>query len=698
VGLFEAYSIAASSLFQPLPLIALTGGVIVALIGGAMPGGSLPTLIVLIGFAYYLDPVIGIAIAVGGAVTNTADTIPAVLLGVPGGATGQASILDGYPLSRKGEAARALSVSYLSSLTGGLIGAGAFFVAIMIARQVVQAFGSAEFFMLALLGVTMVAIVSSGAVLKGLTGAALALGIAMVGFDPVTGMVRYHFGSEYLWDGIPLVPVLVGLFAIPEMLNLMFSGKAISEQTGDEGNRKRLTFKYLEAAKEVYRHKWLVVRSSLIGVFVGLMPGVGTSAAHWLAYTHAYQSEEGAKDTFGTGDIRGVIAPDAANNSIDGAQIVPTLAVGIPGSSHQAILMSFLVLMGLVPGPSMLAENLDKTLLFGMGIILANLIGTAIAFAFTPWLAKISDIRPGILVPFVIAIVSLSAFQARMSVVDLVVVGFFGAIGIYMKFFGWPRPPLIIALVLGEQMNKYFWLSVNAYGWEMFARPQLLAILLLVVATVYFTLKVQRNVAPIEAEVIAREDIPDDRAREADANVQPVGPEDRSRVFTKRFVGEMGGTLVAMAFFVMMLLGSRGWPLDAALFPRLIAISGIAAALGFAVQRFFREWRVERHQPEARILDIPWASFEATHGRWGGMIIVGSVIAFWVGVWLVGFHIAAPAYVLSQVLILGKVRWWWAVLGAVCTWAMIIGIYDQLAHTTWNDPVLWEWVKGMGGL
>jgi TctA family transporter len=502
MSMLDAYAQAASLLFQPLPMLALLLGVVVAMIGGAIPGGSLPTLIILLGFAYHIDPVIGIAIVVGGAVTNTADSVPAILLGVPGGATGQATILDGYPLSRKGEASRALAVSYLSSLVGGLIGAVGFFLSIMAAREIIRLFGSPEFFMLAILGITMVAIVSSGAFLKGMVGASVALALTLIGFDNITGTLRYTFDIEYLWDGIPLIPVLVGLFALPEMFNLMLSGKSVSEQADAAIKRTNFEFKYMNAVKEVFQHRWLVFRTSVLGLVVGLMPGVGTVAAHWLAYTHAYQSEKGAKETFGTGDIRGVIAPDAANNAIDGGQIVPTLAVGIPGSSHQAILLAFLVLMGFVPGPEMLDTNLHITLLFGIGIVVANVLATGLAFYCTPWLARISFIRPGVLVPCIIVIVTLSAFRANMSVLDLVVMAVFGMLGVFMKIYGWPRPPVIIAIVLGGQINQYFWLSLNAYGWSMFERPQMLIIMAICVVVVWLAIRVQRSTSEAVAATL----------------------------------------------------------------------------------------------------------------------------------------------------------------------------------------------------
>lgn len=500
--LLDAYATAITGLFQPLPMLALFGGVILGLISGALPGGGLPTLIILLGFAYYLDPYVAIPIAIGGAaVNNTSDTIPAVMLGMPGSATGQASILDGHPLARRGEAGRALAVSYFSSLSGGIIGAFGFFLAIMAARTIIRTFGSPEFFMLSVLGIVMVAVVSSGAFIKGLLGAAFALALTTIGFDNVTGIPRFVYGTQYLWDGLPIVPVLVGLFAIPEMANIFISSKPIAHQAGML--EQKLDFSRWAAVREVLGHKWLVVRSSLIGLFIGLMPGVGGAAAHWLAYGQAYQTEKGARETFGTGDIRGVIAPDCANNSIDGGQVVPALAFGIPGSSHGGIFLAFLLLLGFVPGPNMLNENLDKTILIGVGLVVANVIGTGIALYFTPLLARIAYVRPGILVPLVVVVLTLAAFQANFSVGDFATIGVFAVVGSLMKIFGWPRPPVIIALVLGAQINKYLWLSANSYGLGMLARPQTVAIMVLAIAALVFTLRIQARASQAAAKLQA---------------------------------------------------------------------------------------------------------------------------------------------------------------------------------------------------
>ncbi|MCY4582296.1 MAG: tripartite tricarboxylate transporter permease, partial [Chloroflexi bacterium] len=190
-------------------------------------------------------------------------------------------------------------------------------------------------------------------------------------------------------------------------------------------------------------------------------------------------------------------------NSIDGGQVVPALAFGIPGSSHGGIFLAFLLLLGFVPGPNMLNENLDKTILIGVGLVVANVIGTGIALYFTPLLAKIAYVRPGILVPLVVVVLTLAAFQANFSVGDFATIGVFAVVGSLMKIFGWPRPPVIIALVLGEQINKYLWLSARSYGLEMFARPQTLAIMVLAIAALVFTLRIQARAAQAAARVQA---------------------------------------------------------------------------------------------------------------------------------------------------------------------------------------------------
>ena len=373
-----------------------------------------------------------------------------------------------------------MGASYTTTLVGGLIGAACLLAILPFVRELLRQFGSAEFFILSLMAVIAVAIVSAGAFIKGMLTAAFSMAIAMIGFSPVTGQIRTDFGLTYLWDGIGILPVVVGLFAIPEMIALVASGTPVAKE--------RLRDLEIEASKDVRKgmrtalqHKWLMVRSSLIGVAVGIMPGVGGSAAHWIAYAHARQTEKGARQSFGIGDVRGVIASDSANNSVDGGQLIPTLFFAIPGSAPMAILLAIFILSGITPGPTMLTTNLDMTISLIYIIVLANIIVIPIMLVAAPLFIRLTTIQPKILAPVVIAVVTLAAFQATNSVADLVLVLGFAALGLYMKRYGWPRTPMLIAVVLAEPVEKFLWLSINTIGWSMFARPQFIVLFVILV-------------------------------------------------------------------------------------------------------------------------------------------------------------------------------------------------------------------------
>ena len=350
---FDAALDGAQQLFRPGPMIAFVIMIPIALASGLMPGGGLPFLVVVLSFATELDPFIALPVVIGYMAANDlTEPIPSILLGIPGARSSQATILDGYPLARQGYAGYALGASYMSSLIGGIIGGAALLAVLPFARELLRLFGSSEFFLLSLLGIAAVGVVSAGAVVKGLLTACLGLLIGMIGFTNVAGDTRGTFGLDYLYDGIHIVPVVVGLFAIPEIADLVISNTPVAkERLSDmlkEGNKD-----VYKGMREALRHKWLITRSSLIGVFIGAMPGLGPTPAHWLAYAQARQTEKGARETFGTGDIRGVIAPESSNNSTDGGVLMPTLLFAIPGSAPMAIVLGFLFLVGIQPGPQM---------------------------------------------------------------------------------------------------------------------------------------------------------------------------------------------------------------------------------------------------------------------------------------------------------------------------------------------------------
>ena len=338
--MFEAFITGLSLVFEWPAIGFLMLGVFIGIWMGAIPGlGGVIGLVLLLPFTFGMDPVPAFALLLGMfAVTSTSDTIASVMLGIPGTAASQATILDGYPLAQKGQAARALGAAFTVSAFGGVFGALILAVSLPIILPVILAFNSPELFMLGLLGLAMVGSLSGGSVMKGLAVAALGILLATVGEAVTVAIPRFAFGTDYLSDNLPLIPVVLGLFAIPEIMELAIRNTSISKIPQGQSDGGGL----MDGVKDAFRHWWLAVRCAVIGTYVGMLPGLGAAIVDWIAYGHAVQSAKD-KSQFGKGDIRGVIAPEAANNAIKGGALVPTVAFGIPGSLGTAILLSALM-------------------------------------------------------------------------------------------------------------------------------------------------------------------------------------------------------------------------------------------------------------------------------------------------------------------------------------------------------------------
>lgn len=473
--MLQAALSALQHIVSPGPLLHLFIGIGVGLVVGLLPGlGGVAGTSLLLPFLFGMNPYNGIAMLVGlQAVTTVSDTYPAVLIGVPGTAGSQATIIDGYAMSRKGEAARALGAGYSSSLFGGLIGAVALLAAIAGAQPFLHAIGSPQLFMLTLLGLVTVGVVVRGDPLLGIASAFIGVMLGMVGTAPATPDYRYTFGTLYLSDGLPTVCVALGMFAIPEILSLVASRRAISDVPSLKGG-------VWDGFRETIHHRWLIVRSALIGVGFGVIPGIGGSVIDWIAYAHARATARD-KSQFGKGDVRGVIGTESATNAREGGTLVPTLLLGIPGNASSAVLLGGLVLLGLNPGPEMITTHLDVTLTVVWSLVLAHVFATAIAFALSKPVARVTLVRGKVLAPFLFVVVLAAAYQATSSVGDLLVVLVLGLAGYWMKLVGFPRAPLIIGFVLSDGLARYLHLSISLYGWAWLTKPSVLAIFGLIV-------------------------------------------------------------------------------------------------------------------------------------------------------------------------------------------------------------------------
>ena len=440
-------------ILQPIVLGYLVLGVVMGLAVGVFPGlGGIAGLSLLLPFMFGMDPVLGLALMIGMvAVVPTSDTFASVLMGIPGSSASQATVLDGFPMAKKGEAARALAAAFASSLFGGLVGATFLTAFILVARPVVLAFGLPEMLMITLLGLSMVAVLAGRVALKGVAAAGLGIMIGTIGEADAGGSLRMAtYDIPYLTDGLKLVIVGLGIFAIPEIVSLLRQDSSIAKGA-------TLGAGWAEGVKDWFANIWLSVRCSIIGVVVGVIPGLGGSVVDWIAYGHTVQSTKN-KENFGKGEVRGVIGPESSNNAKEGGGLVPTLLFGIPGSGSMAIFIGAVALLGsgdIEVGPNMLKNNLDITYSIVWLLALANVVGTVLCIAASGGIAKLTTIRFTYLAPFLFMLISFASFQSGQNFEDLLALFVIGLIGVFLRRFDWSRPAFLIGFVLSNPVEKF---------------------------------------------------------------------------------------------------------------------------------------------------------------------------------------------------------------------------------------------------
>lgn len=498
----QAITQALGEISQPTVLFAVLGGTIIGLVSGTLPGVALPGLVVLLSVASTMPVPVAIGLAMGmAAPVHSSDSLPAVMLGVPGTVAAQATIMDGYPLARQGKAGLALSAGYFASLIGSLTGI-IILVAIMpVARIVVNVFAAPEFLVMGLMGVAVVAVVSSGAMYKGLVAGAAGLGIAAIGIDPNLGYPRFvPEALPYLYNGLDLVTVIIGIFALPEVMGLFIENRSVARDATDDSVWRNINEGRREGMRAVLHNKFLILRSVALGVVGGIMPGLGQSVLDWLVYAFARSTEKGASRTFGTGDIRGVIAPESANNATNAAQLIPTLALGIPVHAYQALYLSLFIIVGLQPGPRLLNDHLDIVMFIAFSLALSSVVTTATLLFMSRYIARIALVRAAILAPLVFVFLVLAAYTSKNSLFDLALLAAAGLVGWHMKRFGWPRPPLIIGFVVGPILERYLNIALNTYTLTaMLTRPGVILIVVSALVIAFYASRLARSTAPAAA-------------------------------------------------------------------------------------------------------------------------------------------------------------------------------------------------------
>lgn len=650
-------------------------GVFIGFWVGILPGlGGAATLALMLPFIYNMDPTSAFAFLLGSnAVTATTGDITSILFGVPGEGTTASTIIDGHPMAKKGEAGRALGAALMSSLVGAIFGAFVLALAIPIAAPLVLSIGSPEFFMLALLGITFVGSLSGGNLVKGLMAGGFGLLLSTIGLDPIRGIPRFTFEgilgqgpSIFLWDGVALVSVTIGLFAIPEIIDLAVQGTSIArEQVGKLGG-------VMEGVKDTFRHWWLVLKCSALGAYVGILPGVGGGTAQWVAYAYAVQCSPD-KERFGKGAVEGVLGPGAANNSTRGGDLVTTVAFGIPSSVSTAILFGAFLIQGIVPGPDMLdpAKHLTLTFSFVWIIIVANIITVAVCFLFLNQLAKITNIRGALLIPFLLLLIYLGGFTVKNSFGDMIMVLIFGALGWLMVQFDWQRPPLLVGLVLGTIAERNLFISTRAYGVGWLTHPGVLIIALIIVGAIIYSI---RQIVQERARLSQASPESAPQAQMVMLNSPVYRP-----IFALFFVGVFVYVL-RETFFEIRPMEER-----AALFPMVIGIPTLALALLAFGQEAFATLR---HGASRATPSEITSSLEPAVMRSRAVSIVAWTLGFFIAIWLLGFTIAVPVATFLYLKFAAGEKWWITIFLALVAWVFFYGLFDYFLHIPFPEGEL----------
>jgi putative tricarboxylic transport membrane protein len=479
----EHFWLGLTTLITPVTLLYLLLGVLIFMIIGLLPGLTGPVgMALLVPITYGLSKDAAFAMLVGGhSAVMFAGSITAIVLGIPGTGLNVATTFDGFALTKQGRAGEAIGAAACASALGGAVGAFVLAGAIPVMRPLVLAFGPPEIFAICLLGVGTVAFVSRTNVLKGVLMGLVGIFLSTIGYNPITGSLRYTFNITVLWDGVELIAVIVGLFAFAEMIEMFVKAHSIAEK------ELPIIRGILKGVLSVFKNWFLFLRCAIIGTVVGIIPGVGGPSATFVAYAHAVSTSKDPTK-FGKGAIEGVIAPESANDAKDGGALIPTLAFGIPGSTTMAILIAALMMHGLDPGPELLLTQ--QTFLFSLVwlVILGGIVGAIIGMGAAGFLSKITTISYKILVPLIVIVSSLGAIVYRDMFSDLIIALVFGVIGYIMKKLDYPTSTLLIGLVLGNKIEKSLFVSVELYGYSFLGRPITLTILILLAGVLLWPL------------------------------------------------------------------------------------------------------------------------------------------------------------------------------------------------------------------
>lgn len=473
----ESLAAALGILSDPQVLGFMVLGTIVGIFFGLLPAiGTMVGAALFLPFLWLMDPYSGLVFLMAMfSVCCMAGSITAILINVPGMAANAATLLDGFPMSRKGEGSIAVGAAVTSSALGSVYSGVLALLMIPLVIPLVMAMGSSEMVFVILIGLSALAVLVRGSTLKGLMSAFLGLMISFIGFQAITGARRFTFGIMYLYDGVGIIPLLLGLFAVPEIFMLALGGDGIVERGREVKLRLRDAW---QGAKEVFRHARLNAASSVVGFFLGVVPGVGAAVATFFCYGLAKEFSK-YPEKFGTGVVEGVIAPESANDAKEGGALLTTLGLGIPGSADMVLILAAFVMLGIEPGPRMLTTYLPLSVALVLVIVFASLLAAAICMPLAPKLARVTVVPSEFLFPMIMVLVTVGVFVYRQAMLDLLLLLVFSGVGLAMRQFGYNRAAFVLGFVLGYALERNLYFALASWGPLFFFKPSCLVLLVI---------------------------------------------------------------------------------------------------------------------------------------------------------------------------------------------------------------------------
>ncbi|MEE8213769.1 MAG: tripartite tricarboxylate transporter permease [Alphaproteobacteria bacterium] len=648
--------------------------VAMAAVAGIMPGISASLLMALaVPFIVFTirDPVIGIVmLATITGVEEMLDVLPIVVLGHPGG--GQVTFLEARPLAAKGQAAHVLGFIYMVSAMGGLIGAIALLLVIPVIKPFILQFSFAEIGAVGLFGVAIVGALSRGAMIKGIMSGAFGLLLSTIGLSVFTGEARYTFDFLHLREGLPLIATAIGLFALPEMFDLMMTRRAIS--TGSANLSTREVFR---GAKDALKYWRLIVRHSLLGVFLGAIPGVGSRVVSWLSYGIGVSLSKDRR-LFGKGSYEGLIFSESVQSAKEGGQAIPTLALGVPGGQSWVFVLVAMIAYGVSPGPQILSQHGDIVTLIVVSLVLGNALLAMVGMLWSGQLAKLTRVPYPLLGAVIIPLTFLAAFQDTRHWSAIPIVLGFAILGLAMKQFRWPRPPLILGFILGGIIEENLLSAHSLYGTVgILSRPLTVVLVVLAVVIAIFFARISASPGPALSEQISVT-APEPAAKDMAA--------DRRWRWTWQNLFPIFFVLVA-GYFVWEGLGFRP---KAASFPLLLGSAVIILAVAQIIKNGWEDGNGD-------VMDLGMLSAGVEGRGRSAAILFGLLCMFLVLATIIGLDYAAItlAALSPAALMVGKRPWAWGFLTGGIIAGAVVFVFDDLMHIIWPEPILWTWVQAV---